>query len=154
LEVGYRVAFIEKRQHFKLKQMLSPNLKSPMKLLRIVQGTIIRSIEFWRRNISGSFAKLGRGAGALFGPGRAADHRFSRDMSTYTWLSAVLIQKVVAMLAEIFMVWLEAKARSVEEEVVLPSCTCLFIPFNQSTQFTFKTTGPKGPEVPSTTSCA
>ena len=55
--------------------------------------------------------------------------------------SAVLIQKVVAMLAEIFMVRSEANARLVEE--VLPSSVSQFIPFSPRTQFTFKNTDPK-----------
>ena len=61
--------------------------------------------------------------------------------------SAVLIQKVVAMLAEIFMVRSEAKARLVEE--VLPSSASQFIPFSPRTQFTFKSTDLKAKEAPS-----
>jgi hypothetical protein len=60
--------------------------------------------------------------------------------------SAVLIQKVVAMLAEIFMVRSEAKARLVEE--ILPSSTSSFIPLIPRTQFIFKETGLKGEEAP------
>jgi hypothetical protein len=60
--------------------------------------------------------------------------------------SAVLIQKVVAMLAEMFMVRSEAKARLVEE--ILPSSTSLFIPFSPRTQFTFKNTDPRVAEAP------
>ena len=47
------------------------------------------------------------------------------------------------MLAEIFMVRSEARARLVEE--VLPSSTSRFIPF----KFTFKQTGPKDGEAAS-----
>ena len=49
--------------------------------------------------------------------------------------------KVAAMLAEIFMVRLEAEARLVEE--VLPSRTSRFIPFSLKRQFGFKD-GPQG----------
>jgi hypothetical protein len=62
---------------------------------------------------------------------------FRRDRST---ISASLFgcfdPKVVAMLAEIFMVCLEAEARLVEE--VLPSSTSRFIPFSPKSQFGFK----------------
>jgi hypothetical protein len=51
------------------------------------------------------------------------------------------------MLAEIFMVRSEAKARLVEE--VLPSSASQFIPFSPRTQFTFKNTDPKAKEAPS-----
>ena len=51
------------------------------------------------------------------------------------------------MLAEIFMVRLEAKARLVED--VLPSSTSSFIPFSPRSQFTFKETDLKGKEAPS-----
>jgi hypothetical protein len=57
-----------------------------------------------------------------------------------------LIQKVVAMLAEIFMVRSEAKARLVDE--VLPSSTSCFIPFSPSSQFAFKQPDLKGEEAP------
>jgi hypothetical protein len=57
---------------------------------------------------------------------------------------AVLIQRVVAMLAEIFMVRLEAKGRRVEE--VLPSSTSSFIPFSPRSHFVFKETDAKGGE--------
>ena len=50
--------------------------------------------------------------------------------------SAVLIQKVVAMLAEIFMVRLEAAARALKETV--PSSTSRFVSFTRNSQFTFK----------------
>ena len=50
--------------------------------------------------------------------------------------SAILIRKVVAMLAEIFMVRLEAEARLVEE--VLPSSTSRFLPFSPKSQFGLK----------------
>ena len=50
------------------------------------------------------------------------------------------------MLAEIFMVRSEAKARLVEE--VLPSSTFLFVPFIPRIQFTFKETDLKGEEAP------
>ena len=60
---------------------------------------------------------------------------------------AALIQKVVAMLAEIFMVRSEAEARLVED--ILPSSTSAFIPFGPSGQFVFKETGLKGDEAPS-----
>ena len=46
--------------------------------------------------------------------------------------------KVVAMLAEIFMLR-EAKVRLAEE--VLPSSTSLFIPLNPRRQFSIKATG-------------
>ena len=65
-----------------------------------------------------------------------------RDRSTlHAPLFSCLVQKVVAMLAEIFMVRSEAKARLVEE--VLPSSVSQFIPFSPRTQFTFKNTDPK-----------
>jgi hypothetical protein len=51
------------------------------------------------------------------------------------------------MLAEIFMVRSEAKARLVEE--VLPSSASQFIPFSPRTQFTFKSTDLKAKEAPS-----
>jgi hypothetical protein len=51
------------------------------------------------------------------------------------------------MLAEIFMVRSEAKARLVEE--VLPSSTSRFMPFSPRTQFTFKQTDLKAKEAPS-----
>ena len=54
------------------------------------------------------------------------------------------VEKVVAMLAEIFMVRSEAKARLVED--VLPSSTSSFIPFSPRTQFTFKQTDLKAKE--------
>jgi hypothetical protein len=54
--------------------------------------------------------------------------------------------KGVAMMAEIFMLRLEAKARLVED--VLPSSTSQFIPFGTRTQFTFKNTDPKVAEAP------
>jgi hypothetical protein len=50
------------------------------------------------------------------------------------------------MLAEIFMVRLEAEARLVEE--VLPSSTSRFIPFIPSSQFVFKETDLKDEEAP------
>jgi hypothetical protein len=43
---------------------------------------------------------------------------------------------VVAMLAEIFMVWLEAKPRAPQEK--LPTSTSQFVPFNKEGQFAFK----------------
>ena len=51
------------------------------------------------------------------------------------------------MLAEIFMVRLEAEARIVEE--VLPLSTSRLIPFSASGQFVFKETDLKGDEAPS-----
>jgi hypothetical protein len=51
------------------------------------------------------------------------------------------------MLAEIFMVRSEAKARLVED--VLPSSTSQFIPFSPRTQFTLKETDLKAKEAPS-----
>jgi hypothetical protein len=69
------------------------------------------------------------------------------DLSYTHRCSAVLIQKVVAMLAEIFMVRSEAEARLVD--VVLPSSTSRFIPFSPRSQFSFKETDPKGEEAPS-----
>jgi hypothetical protein len=51
---------------------------------------------------------------------------------------------VVAMLAEIFMVRSEAKARLVDE--VLPSSTSRFIPFSPRSPFVLKETVPKGTE--------
>jgi hypothetical protein len=50
------------------------------------------------------------------------------------------------MLAEIFMVRSEAKARLVEE--VLPSSASHFIPLSPRTQFTFKNTDPKVADAP------
>ena len=57
------------------------------------------------------------------------------------------VEKVVAMLAEIFMVRSEAKARLVED--VLPSSMSSFIPFSPRTQFTFKQTDLKAKEASS-----
>ena len=54
---------------------------------------------------------------------------------------------VVAMLAEIFMVRVEAQARQVQD--VLPSSTSSFIPFSPKSQFAFKQTDLKGDEAPS-----
>jgi hypothetical protein len=50
------------------------------------------------------------------------------------------------MLAEIFMVRLEAEARLVE---VLPPSTSRFVPFSASSQFVFKETDFKGDKAPS-----
>jgi hypothetical protein len=50
------------------------------------------------------------------------------------------------MLAEIFMVRSEAKARLVED--VLPSSSSLFIPISPRSQFVFKETNLKGKEAP------
>ena len=70
---------------------------------------------------------------------------FRRDGSTLkASLFGCLIQKVVAMLAEIFMVRSEAEARLVEE--VLPSSTSRFIPFSPRSHFVFKETDAKGGE--------
>ena len=55
--------------------------------------------------------------------------------------------KVVAMLAEIFIVRLEAEARLAEE--VLPSRTSRFIPFSLKRQFGFKETESEAAEAPS-----
>jgi hypothetical protein len=55
--------------------------------------------------------------------------------------------KVVAMLAEIFIVRAEAKARLAEE--VLPSSASSFIPFIPRTQFAFKQTDLNADEAPS-----
>ena len=51
------------------------------------------------------------------------------------------------MLAESFMVRLEAEARLVAE--VLPSSTSRFLPFSASSQFVFKETDLKGDKAPS-----
>ena len=73
---------------------------------------------------------------------------FRRDRSTlHTCLFGCSDPQVVAMLAEIFMLRLEAKARLVEE--VLPSSASQFIPFSPRTQFVFKETDLKGKEAPS-----
>ena len=70
---------------------------------------------------------------------------FRRDGSTLkSSLFGCLIQKMVAMLAEIFMVRSEAEARLVEE--VLPSSTSRFIPFSPRSHFVFKETDAKGGE--------
>jgi hypothetical protein len=50
------------------------------------------------------------------------------------------------MLAEIFIVRLEAEARVVDE--VLPSSRSNFIPYSPRTQFTFKQTNTKSAEAP------
>jgi hypothetical protein len=50
------------------------------------------------------------------------------------------------MLAEIFMVRLEAEARLVEE--VVPSSTSRFIPFSPSSQFVFKQADLKSEKAP------
>ena len=77
-----------------------------------------------------------------------ADHSFWTDRCNLkVSLFRCLIQKVVAMLAEIFMVRLEAEARLVEE--VVPSRTSRFIPFSLKRQFGFKETEPKAAEAPS-----
>jgi hypothetical protein len=56
----------------------------------------------------------------------------------YRRTAAVLLgpEMVVAMLAEIFMVRLEAKPRALQEK--LPSSTSQFVPFNKEGQFAFK----------------
>ena len=54
---------------------------------------------------------------------------------------------MVAMLAEIFMVRSEAKARLVEE--VLPSSNSPFIPLSPRSQFVFKQTDVKAEQAPS-----
>jgi hypothetical protein len=56
----------------------------------------------------------------------------------YRRTAAVLLgpKMVVAMLAEIFMVRLEAKPRALQEK--LPSSTSQFVPFNKEGQFAFK----------------
>ena len=73
---------------------------------------------------------------------------FWRDRSTLSasLFRLFLIRKVVAMLAEIFMVRSEAKARLVEE--VFPSSKSSFIPFNPKSQFAFKDKEPKGAQPP------
>jgi hypothetical protein len=78
----------------------------------------------------------------------AFDHSFSEGQVYPTRIAFRLFfdPKVVAMLAEIFMVRSEAEARLVEE--VLPSSTSRFIPFSPSSQLVFKETGLKGDEAP------
>jgi hypothetical protein len=72
---------------------------------------------------------------------------FLRDRSSVTTsLFGCLIRKVVAMLAEIFMLRLEAKARLVEE--VLPSSTSVFVPLSPRRRFSFKQPDLKGEEAP------
>jgi hypothetical protein len=51
-------------------------------------------------------------------------------------LFGCLDPRVVAMLAEIFMMRLEAAPRPPQE--ILPSSTSQFVPFNENGQFTFK----------------
>jgi hypothetical protein len=78
----------------------------------------------------------------------AADHSFSKGRVYRINITVRLFfdLKVVAMLAEIFMVRSEAEARLVEE--VLPSSTSRFIPFNPKSKFAFKDTDPKSAEAP------
>jgi hypothetical protein len=59
-------------------------------------------------------------------------------------LFGCLDPRVVAMLAEIFMMRLEAEARLVQE--VLPSSASGFIPFNPESQVVFKEADLKGDE--------
>ena len=62
---------------------------------------------------------------------------FWRDEYTIVlWLFGCFDPKAVAMLAEIFMMRLEAAARALKETV--PSSTSRFIPLNPNSQFTFK----------------
>jgi hypothetical protein len=73
---------------------------------------------------------------------------FRRDRhSVSTALFGRLIQKVVAMLAEIFMLRLEAQARLVEE--VLPSSASPFIRFSPRNLFVLKQTDVRGEQVTS-----
>jgi hypothetical protein len=68
----------------------------------------------------------------------AADHSFLEGQ-VYPMTIAVrlfLIRKVVAMLAEIFIVRSEAEVRLVDK--VLPSSTSCFIQFSPTSQFVFK----------------
>jgi hypothetical protein len=58
-----------------------------------------------------------------------------------------LIPKVVTMLAEIFMVRLEAERRFVEQ--ALPSSASRFIPLSWRSQFGFKRAERKAAEAPS-----
>lgn len=72
---------------------------------------------------------------------------FRRDRSAVTRsLFGCLIRKLVAMLAEIFMLRWEAKAPLVEE--VLPSSRSLFIPLNPRRQFSIKQPDVKIEEAP------
>ena len=59
-------------------------------------------------------------------------------------LFACLDPRVVAMLAEIFMVRLEAAVRPVQEK--LPSSVSPFVPFSPSAQLTFKRNEDRAPE--------
>jgi hypothetical protein len=69
---------------------------------------------------------------------------FAKDSSIIrVWLFGS-DQRVVAMLAEIFMVKAEAEARLVDE--VLPSSRSRFIPLSPCSQFDFKETDPEGAE--------
>ena len=59
-------------------------------------------------------------------------------------LFACLDPRVVAMLAEIFMVRLEAAVRPVQEK--LPSSVSPFVPFSPNAQLTFKRNEDGAPE--------
>jgi hypothetical protein len=61
--------------------------------------------------------------------------------------SAVLVPEVVAMLAEIFMLRLEAERRLAQD--VLPSSASHQMPFSPKRQFAFKETNREGAEAPS-----
>jgi hypothetical protein len=65
-------------------------------------------------------------------------------LSYRTSLFGCFDPKVVAMLAEIFMVRLEVAARGLKETV--PSSTSRFIPFAPNSQFTFKPSSDGLPE--------
>ena len=72
---------------------------------------------------------------------------FRRDRHTVSAsLFGCFDPKVVAMLAEIFMIRLEAAARLLGE--VLPSSASRFIPFNPKSQFGFKEAERKAAEAP------
>src|SRR5262249_43942444 len=70
------------------------------------------------------------------------DHSFS-DRCAYRSRSVRFDPRVVVMLAEIFMVRLEAERRLLAQEV-LPSSTSNCVPFSAKTNSTATDTGPKG----------
>ena len=67
-----------------------------------------------------------------------------KEVASGDSLLACLDPRVVAMLAEIFMVRLEAAVRPVQEK--LPSSVSPFVPFSPSAQLTFKRNEDGAPE--------
>ena len=82
--------------------------------------------------------------GALYRRTCAADHSIMKEVAYPSCVFACLDPRVVAMLAEIFMVRLEAAVRPVQEK--LPSSVSSFVPFSPSAQLTFKRNEDGAPE--------